>query len=95
MILSSPHRYLQIARWSLPRAFPILLLSIAIVALNQKLHLHLAATTLPISILGTAVAFYVGFKNNQAYDRFWEARTAWRDRRLMALVRHQMQETAP
>ena len=25
----------------------------------------------------------------------WEARTAWRDRRLMALVRHQMQETAP
>lgn len=77
MILSSPHRYLQIARWSLPRAVPILLLSIAIVALNQKLHLHLAATTLPISILGTAVAFYVGFKNNQAYDRFWEARTAW------------------
>jgi L-gulonate 3-dehydrogenase len=25
----------------------------------------------------------------------WEARTAWRDRRLMALVRHHMQETAP
>jgi putative membrane protein len=24
-----------------------------------------------------AVAFYVGFKNNQAYDRFWEARKIW------------------
>ncbi len=28
---------------------------------------------LPISIIGTAVAFYVGFKNNQSYDRMWEA----------------------
>lgn len=32
---------------------------------------------LPISVIGTAVAFYVGFKNNQAYDRFWEARKVW------------------
>ena len=28
---------------------------------------------LPVSIIGTAVAFYVGFKNNSAYDRMWEA----------------------
>ena len=32
---------------------------------------------LPVSIIGTAVAFYVGFKNNQAYDRMWEARKIW------------------
>ena len=32
---------------------------------------------LPISIIGTAVAFYVGFKNNQAYGRLWEARKIW------------------
>jgi len=32
---------------------------------------------LPLSIIGTAVAFYVGFKNNQAYDRLWEARIIW------------------
>jgi putative membrane protein len=32
---------------------------------------------LPLSIIGTAVAFYVGFKNNQAYDRLWEARKIW------------------
>ena len=32
---------------------------------------------LPVSIVGTAVAFYVGFKNNQAYDRLWEARKIW------------------
>ncbi|MBR9859752.1 hypothetical protein GYB22_03205 [bacterium] len=32
---------------------------------------------LPMSVIGTAVAFYVGFKNNQAYDRMWEGRTIW------------------
>ncbi len=32
---------------------------------------------LPVSVIGTAVAFYVGFKNNQAYDRMWEARKVW------------------
>lgn len=32
---------------------------------------------LPVASIGTAVAFYVGFKNNQAYDRLWEARRLW------------------
>ena len=31
----------------------------------------------PIAVVGTAVAFYLGFKNNQAYDRVWEARKIW------------------
>jgi len=32
---------------------------------------------IPVSVIGTAVAFYVGFKNNQSYDRLWEARKIW------------------
>lgn len=32
---------------------------------------------LPVSLIGTAVAFYVGFKNNQSYERGWEARKVW------------------
>lgn len=31
----------------------------------------------PIALLGTAVAFIVGFKNNASYDRLWEARKIW------------------
>ncbi|MFK8044625.1 MAG: bestrophin family protein [Crocinitomicaceae bacterium] len=33
--------------------------------------------TLPLVLLGTAVAFNIGFKNNNAYDRNWEARKIW------------------
>ncbi|MCE7039022.1 bestrophin family protein [Dyadobacter sp. CY312] len=32
---------------------------------------------LPVSLVGTATAFFVGFKNNQSYDRSWEARKIW------------------
>lgn len=39
--------------------------------------ISLAIPWLPVSVIGTAVAFYVGFKNNQAYDRMWEARKIW------------------
>ena len=31
----------------------------------------------PLSTIGVAVAFYIGFKNNQSYDRNWEGRKIW------------------
>ncbi len=31
----------------------------------------------PLSVMGIAVSFYVGFKNNSSYDRFWEGRKIW------------------
>ncbi|KAA0988673.1 bestrophin family protein [Dyadobacter aurulentus] len=36
-----------------------------------------AVPWLPVSLVGTATAFFVGFKNNQSYDRSWEARKIW------------------
>ena len=37
----------------------------------------LALPFTPIGLAGTAVAFYVGFKNNSSYERLWEARKIW------------------
>ena len=31
----------------------------------------------PVALIGTAVAFIVGFQNNAAYGRIWEARMIW------------------
>ncbi|MBF4464251.1 bestrophin family protein [Flavobacterium sp. LC2016-12] len=42
--------------------------------------LHLKWISIPwvsIGIIGTAVSFYIGFKNNQSYERIWEARKIW------------------
>ena len=51
-----------------------------VVWLNHHFEHHdssIAIPFLPLSTIGIAVAFYVGFKNNSAYDRFWEARKIW------------------
>lgn len=40
---------------------------------------HLSFPTSEISVLGMAVAILLGFRNNEAYNRYWEARTAWGD----------------
>lgn len=41
---------------------------------------HLRHISIPISIpaiLGTVIALLLGFRSNQAYDRWWEARHIW------------------
>ncbi|BDD06565.1 bestrophin family protein [Aureibacter tunicatorum] len=49
-----------------------------IVAFLYKLGIiQISLPWFPVSVVGTAVAFYVGFKNNQSYDRMWEARKVW------------------
>ncbi len=40
-------------------------------------HIDLSFPWQPLSLLGIAVAFYLGFKNNSSYDRTWEARKIW------------------
>ncbi|MBL4594468.1 MAG: hypothetical protein JKX68_11735 [Flavobacteriales bacterium] len=45
-----------------------------IASLGQFLNIHVALPWEPISIIGIAVAFYLGFKNNSSYDRTWEGR---------------------
>ncbi|MFK7784683.1 MAG: bestrophin family protein [Crocinitomicaceae bacterium] len=37
----------------------------------------IAIPWVPLTLVGIAVAFYLGFKNNSAYDRTWEARKIW------------------
>lgn len=50
----------------------------AVAALYHFTHWKfLAIPWLPLSLIGTAVAFYVGFKNNQSYNRLLEARQIW------------------
>ena len=68
----------MMARWALP----IMAMAAIWAAIVYALYVHagirwLRVPFLPIATVGTAVAFYVGFKNNSAYDRFWEGRKIW------------------
>lgn len=52
--------------------------SIVIAALYDSFHI--TRITIPLSvpmILGTVISLLLGFRSNQAYDRWWEARIVW------------------
>ena len=43
----------------------------------QAKEVNVSLPVAPLGTIGVAVAFYVGFKNSQSYDRSWEARKIW------------------
>jgi len=53
------------------------LFSIAIYCLHHYAHIKVDVPLSVVGTLGTAVAILLGFKNNTAYDRWWEARKIW------------------
>lgn len=67
----------KMLKWTSPHIIWLLALMSSIAALYHFEIIHFEIPWLPISVIGTAVAFFVGFKNNQAYDRMWEARKIW------------------
>jgi putative membrane protein len=66
---------LQIEGWNI--LFFILYGSV--VCLLDSYFEHLAFPVSEVSVLGIVVAILLGFRNNEAYNRYWEARTAWSD----------------
>ncbi len=68
----------EVLFWTRKDIFLLLILALIPTLLYQLLGWHwIAIPWLPLALLGTAVAFMVGFKNNSAYDRTWEARKIW------------------
>ena len=77
MIVERFLRFRSIVTWTLPHIVWLMALSASFAALYYYEIINFEIPWLPVSVIGTAVAFYAGFKNNQAYDRMWEARKIW------------------
>jgi putative membrane protein len=41
------------------------------------LHHKITLTTIPFTLIGLPLAIFLGFRNNAAYDRYWEGRKLW------------------
>ena len=68
----------EVSRWTRRESFIFLLISSVPTALYALAGWKwLTLPWLPIALIGTAVAFVTGFKNNASYARAWEARTIW------------------
>jgi len=67
----------KLIKWTGHHAVWLVLLMGGIAALYHFNIIEVNIPWLPVSVVGTAVAFYVGFKNSQSYERMWEARKIW------------------
>lgn len=64
--------------WTKRETIFFVILATIITVLYEILHIRwLQVPLAPVGLIGTAVAFMVGFQNNAAYDRIWEARKIW------------------
>jgi len=60
-----------------PQASIVGVALVATVLERELLSNYIDVPVLVVTVLGTALAFFIGFLNNQAYDRWWEARKIW------------------
>ncbi|QND67858.1 hypothetical protein HB777_30550 [Mesorhizobium loti] len=62
----------------LPQIFGFAAYGALVVVVVRALKLDFGnAGTAPFALLGVALSIYLGFRNNAAYDRWWEARKLW------------------
>lgn len=68
----------QVLWWTQKYILIFLIYDAAVVSAYYFLELHwLVIPWAPLMLIGIAVAFYLGFKNNSAYERLWEGRKIW------------------
>ena len=71
-------RLKEILYWTRRETLVFLALSSTVTALYAlQGWTWIAVPWVPVALIGTAVAFITGFKNNASYGRLWEARKIW------------------
>ena len=70
----------QTIKWTKQSILIFVLWSAAVAVVHEFFgQTWLRIPWLPIALIGVALAFYLGFKNNSAYGRLWEGRQVWGD----------------
>jgi putative membrane protein len=61
-----------------PRILFVTLVALAATAFQMLLDVEeYTLTPTPFTLIGLALGIFLGFRNNAAYDRYWEARKLW------------------
>jgi putative membrane protein len=60
------------------RTLIVTMISIGVTVLYREVPaLHYSLTSTPFVLIGLPLGIFLGFRNNTAYDRFWEGRKLW------------------
>ena len=62
----------------LPQLATVTILAVLVTLVHGQLyHLKVPLTFVPFTLIGVALAVFLGFRNNASYDRYWEGRKLW------------------
>jgi putative membrane protein len=75
---------LQRISWKL--SINILLAVLVTFAHGYLFDIKITVTTIPFTLIGLPLAIFLGFRNNTAYDRYWEGRKLWGDLNIRVRV---------
>lgn len=75
---------LQRIRWKL--SLNIILAFMVTLAHGSLFDIKITVTPIPFTLIGLPLAIFLGFRNNTAYDRYWEGRKLWGDINIRARV---------
>lgn len=60
------------------RTLTVTAISIVVTIIYESVEeVHYALTATPFTLVGLPLGIFLGFRNNTAYDRFWEGRKLW------------------
>jgi putative membrane protein len=63
---------------SWPRILVATLIAVVVTVVQVRYNLEkYTLTPAPFTIIGVAISIFLGFRNNTAYNRFWEGRILW------------------
>ena len=62
--------------WS--RTLIVTAISVIVTIVYEEIdQIHYSITATPFTLVGLSLGVFLGFRNNSAYDRFWEGRKLW------------------
>lgn len=78
MYTKKVYKAMDMAKWTRYETFLFLGIIVFTVGAYELFDLQwIKIPWTPLALIGTAVAFVIGFQNNSAYGRIWEARKIW------------------
>jgi len=77
MVIGDKIPWTPVLRMHAPVLLLVFAVSAAVAAVHQFLDYKPAVAPLPFSVVGVALSIFLAFRNNAAYDRYWEGRKLW------------------
>ncbi len=77
MVVGDKIPWLPVLRLHAPTLTVVLVIAATVALCHRYLDFHPAISPLPFSVVGVALSIFLAFRNNAAYDRYWEGRKLW------------------